>query len=142
MNAERAARHLPALAWDPLLGGYANSWAHALLAANQFQHQNLGAILEAAGGRFAQVGENLYYGTGGAADAGTAHLVLMASAEHRENMLLPQGRLVGIGAACGGGKLVVVEDFAINSGAPLPPPNQAVAPANPVVASDPGGAHC
>ena len=31
MNAERAARHLPALSWDPLLGGYANSWAHALL---------------------------------------------------------------------------------------------------------------
>ena len=40
------------------------------------------------------------------------------------------------------GKLVLVEDFAITAGAPLPPPNQPVAPATPVVASDPGGAHC
>jgi uncharacterized protein YkwD len=125
-----------------LLGGYANSWAHTLLAANQFEHQRLGAILEAAGGRLVQVGENLYYGTGSAADVGTAHLVLMASREHRENTLLPQGRLIGVGAACSGGKLVFVEDFAITAGAPLPPPNQAVAPATPVVASNPGGAHC
>ena len=49
----------------------------------------------------------------------------MHSADHRANMLLPQGQLVGIGAACLHGKLMVVEDFAIKMGAPLPPPGQA-----------------
>jgi uncharacterized protein YkwD len=142
MNAERAARHMPALAWDPLLAGFASSWAQTLLANHQFQHQSLGRIVEAAHGRLAEVGENLYSGTGGAADAGTAHLALMASVEHRENLLLPQGQLVGVGAACSGGMLVVVEDFGITMGANLPPPGQGVAPATPVVASNPDGAHC
>ena len=49
----------------------------------------------------------------------------MHSPEHRANMLLPQGQLVGIAALCSGGKLIVVEDFAIKMGAPLPPAGQA-----------------
>ena len=98
MNDERAARHLRPLAWDPLLAGYANSWAHTLLTSKPFRHQDLGAIIVGANGRLEEVGENLFAGTGAAADAGTAHLALMGSAEHRENILLPQGQLVGIGA--------------------------------------------
>ena len=142
MNAERAARHLRPLAWDPLLAGFANSWAHTLLTSSPFRHQDLGSILVAANGRLQQAGENLFLGTGAAADAGTAHLGLMGSATHRENLLLPQGQLVGIGTVCSGGKLIVVEDFAIKMGAPLPPANQAILPANPIVASNPAGAHC
>ena len=119
------------LTWDPLLAGYANSWARTLLVSKQFRHQDLGAILVAANGRLAQAGENIFAGNGAAADAGTAHLGLMGSASHRENLLLPQGQLVGIGAVCSGGTLVVVQDFAINMGAPLPPAGQGVAPAQP-----------
>jgi uncharacterized protein YkwD len=142
MNDERAARHLHPLGWDSLLAGYANSWAYTLLVSKPFRHQDLGAIIEGANGRLEQVGENLFAGDGTSADAGTAHLALMGSAEHRENMLLPQGQLVGIGVVCSGIKLIVVEDFGINMGAPLPPPNQAQAPAKPIVSTNPAGAHC
>jgi uncharacterized protein YkwD len=143
MNAERAARHEHPLAWNPLLAGYATSWAQTLHASHQFKHQSLGAIVNAAGGNFEEVGENLFLGGGAAAeDAGTAHIALMNSTEHRANILLKQGQLVGIGAACGGGILIVVEDFAIKAGAPLPPAGQAVPPAQPIVSSNPGGAHC
>jgi uncharacterized protein YkwD len=142
MNAERRARHLAPLAWDPLLAARANTWAHSLQATDEFRHQNLGTIAAAANGRFSEVGENIYSGTGSAADVGTAHLSLMRSLEHRENMLLPQGQLVGIGTVCTGGNLMVVEDFAIDMGAPLPPPGQSVPPMYPIVATDPDGAHC
>ena len=126
-----------------MLAGYASSWAGVLLPTGQLDHQDLGAILVAANGRFVEVGENLFLGAGpGAVDVGSAHLTLMESAEHRANMLLAQGKLVGIGAACGGGKLVVVEDFAITVGSPLPPAGQAVPAEYPIVSTNPGGAHC
>ncbi len=142
MNDERAARHLRPLTWDPQLAGYANSWAYTLAASNPIRHQNLGALLVGTNGRLEEVGENLFAGIGTDADAGTAHLALMGSAVHRENLLMPQGQLVGIGAVCSGGRLIVVEDFGINMGAPLPPANPAAPPALPVVATNPAGAHC
>jgi uncharacterized protein YkwD len=142
MNDERAARHMRPIAWDPQLAAYANSWARVLLISKPFRHQDLGAILVGANGRLQQVGENLFAGDGGAADAGSAHLALMGSSTHRQNMLLPEGQLVGIGAVCSGGRLIVVEDFGIKMGAPLPPANEPIAPLNPIVATNPSGAHC
>ncbi len=142
MNAERAARHLPPLAWNSLLAARASTWARTLLATGQFRHQDLSQIVAASGYRFEEVGENLFSGTGGAANAGTAHVALMGSVSHRENILLPQGQLVGIGAVCRGSKLVVVEDFAIKAGAPMPPPGQGIPPAQPIVAPSSGGASC
>jgi uncharacterized protein YkwD len=142
MNDERAARGLHAVSWDAQLAGYANSWAYTLVSTKTFHHQDLGAIIVGTNGRLEEVGENLFAGDGGAADAGSAHLGLMGSTEHRQNILLPQGQLVGIGAVCSGSRLIVVEDFGINMGAPLPPANQAIPPTNPIVASNPGGAHC
>ena len=79
---------------------------------------------------------------GGAADAGTAHVALMKSPDHRSNVLLPQGQLVGIGAVCSHGKLMVVEDFAIKMGAPLPPAGQPIPAENPIVAPGQAGAGC
>jgi len=142
MNAERRARHLGPFKWDVLLATRASGWAQSLLVSNGFKHQNLGAIANAAKGRFEEIGENLFSGTGGAADAGTAHLALMHSTEHRENLLLPQGQLVGISAMCLHGQLMVVEDFAIKMGSPLPPPHQAIPPLDPIVSTNEGGAGC
>ena len=142
MNTERVARHLKPVAWDALLAQRAAMWARTLLTTNSFHHQNLAIVANAAKGRFGEVGENLFSGTGAAADAGSAHVALMNSTEHRENILLPQGQFVGIAAACFHGKLMIVEDFAIKMGAPMPPAGQGVAPANPIVASDPRGAGC
>ena len=142
MNAERVARHLAPLDWDPLLAARAGNWADTLLTTDSFHHQNLESIAQAARGRFEELGENLFAGVGSGADAGAAHLGLMHSAGHRANMLLPQGQLVGIGAACLAGKLVVVEDFAIRMGAPYPPPGEPVPPVNPIVARKANGASC
>jgi len=142
MNAERAARNLAPLSWDQLLASRAQLWAQSLLATHAFYHQNLETIVNAANGRFEEVGENIFSGSGSAADAGAAHVGFMRSADHRANMLLPQGQLVGIGAACLDGTLMVVEDFAITMGAPLPPSGQAVPPENPIVAPQTNGASC
>ncbi len=142
MNAERGARHLPPLSWNQLLASRAKSWAQTLLAAGAFHHQNLEVIIKAADGSFEEVGENIFSGSGSAANAGAAHVGFMHSPDHRANMLLPQGQLVGIGAACLNGTLMVVEDFAIRTGAPLPPAGQPVPPMNPIVAPETNGASC
>jgi uncharacterized protein YkwD len=142
MNAERVARHLAPLSWDALLASRAQSWAQSLLATHGFYHQNLELIINAANGRFEEAGENLFSGSGSAADAGAAHVGFMRSADHRANMLLPQGQLVGIGAACLDGTLMVVEDFAITMGSPLPPAGQAVPSMDPIVAPQTNGASC
>ncbi len=142
MNAERGARGLAPLGWDPLLAARAGSWAHTLLATDAFYHQNLQGIANVARGRFEELGENIFAGEGSGADAGAAHVGFMRSADHRANMLMPQGQLVGIGAGCLHGKLVVVEDFAIRMGAPLPPAGQPIPPMNPIVAPKTNGASC
>ncbi|HEV8340200.1 MAG TPA: CAP domain-containing protein [bacterium] len=58
--------------------------------------------------RVRMVGENLAY----AQDLRAAHEALMASAGHRQNILLPEYRLIGIGVVDGGPLgVVVVQDF-------------------------------
>lgn len=60
------------------------------------------------GVRVRMVGENLAY----AQDLRAAHEALMASAGHRQNILLPEYRLVGIGVIDGGPYgLIVVQNF-------------------------------
>ena len=143
MNAERRHRHLQPLRRGPLLARWADRWARVLLVFHAFRHQNLGKIVVASDYRLEEVGENLFSGSGrGADDAGTAHLTLMRSFVHRENILLPQAQVVGIGAVCRGNMLMVVEDFGIHSGAPLPAAGQRVLPAQPIVADKAGGPTC
>jgi len=141
INAERAARGLHPLLADPLLHAFAENWARHLASTSTFEHQNLMIILQAANGRLEQAGENLFEGSGpGATDAGTAHNALMHSPGHRANILLPEERLVGVGAACMNGSLVVVEDFGTPSGITLlshPTP-----PLDPIAAGNLGGAGC
>jgi len=143
MNVERRNRHLRPLHTNRLLASWANRWARWLLATRNFRHQNLGRIIVSSHYRLAEVGENLFGGSGrGADDAGTAHITLMRSTTHRENILLPQAQLVGIAAVCIGEKLMVVEDFGIKAGAPLPPRGQRVPAPNPLIAKNLGGPHC
>jgi hypothetical protein len=140
INRERAARGLGLLVRDPLLQLFAKNWAVWLAMTNSFFHQDLGAILRASNGRFGEAGENLYAGDGSAHDAGSAHVGLMESPGHRENILLPEHQLVGVGAACVNDTLWVVEDFAARAGTPLP--DRSVPPLQPFVASDDDGASC
>ena len=64
----------------------------------------------------------------------------MLSDPHRANILVPEERLIGVGAACMNGELVVVEDFATPSGIPLaahPEPSL-----QPFRSTDQGGSSC
>jgi uncharacterized protein YkwD len=140
MNRERGARGLELMMQDPLLTQFARNWAARLAMTNSFFHSDLGVILRAANGRFAEVGENLFAGNGSAKDAGSAHLGLMMSPGHRANILLPEHHLVGVGAACVNGTLWVVENFAARAGTPLPP--RGIPPLAPFIASDDDGASC
>jgi uncharacterized protein YkwD len=143
MNTERRNRHMRPLQPNPLLARWANRWARWLISTQNFRHQNLLRIIVASRYRLAEVGENLFGGTGrGADDAGTAHITLMRSRTHRENLLLPQAQLVGIAAVCVGYRLIVVEDFGIKAGAPLPPRGQRIPPVRPIVAKNLAGPHC
>jgi uncharacterized protein YkwD len=139
INKERTARGLHTVTVDPLLSSSAAAWAHYLAWTGQFAHQDIGSILNRSNGRFVQVGENLYGGGGaGAVDAGTAHVTLMRSAIHRETMLLPEQRMVGVGAACFNGSLIVVQDFA----SAIPLKSHPVPPVNPIASPNEGGAGC
>jgi uncharacterized protein YkwD len=141
VNSERTARGLAPLRVDPVLQRYSQAHANHLAATGTFTHQNLMPILTASGGRFGQAGENLFAAAGaGATDAGTAHDALMRSPSHRANILLPEERFVGVGVACSGGRMVVVQDFASPMGVTLqawPTP-----PLQPMVASNLNGARC
>jgi hypothetical protein len=141
INTERLARRLHALYSDPVLAFMAANWAHYLAGNRQFKHQDLGTIMSLGAGRFEEVGENLFGGSGpGAIDAGTAHVSLMHSDGHRANILLPEEQLVGVGVACMNGELIVVEDFATPAGVPMLP--HGTPPLNPIASSNEGGSSC
>jgi uncharacterized protein YkwD len=143
INAERRNRGLRELRSNALLERYAEHWGRRLIKRRQLRHQNLARIIVASRYRLAEVGENLFRGSGrGAVDAGTAHITLMRSSSHRANILLPQAQVVGISALCAGRKLMVVQEFGIKAGAPLPKRGQRVMPLRPLVAKHLGGKHC
>ncbi len=138
-NTERAARGLPALAWDEGLGAAAGGWA-ANMAANGFRHQDMNALIGALGGRFSAVAENIVMLGSGMSSAGQAHLAWMRSDSHRAALLAPGLDRVGIGVVCAAdGSLWAVQDF----GGPGPVPGATgTPPPGPVAAPDPGGPAC
>jgi uncharacterized protein YkwD len=143
INAERRNRGLRELRSNPLLERYAEHWGRRSIKRRQLRHQNLARIIVASRYRLAEVGENLFRGSGrGAVDAGTAHITLMRSSSHRANILLPQAQVAGISALCAGRKLMVVQEFGIRAGAPLPKQGQRVMPLRPLIAKNLGGNHC
>jgi uncharacterized protein YkwD len=142
-NTERGARGLSPLAWHANLADTAQAWAQHLVATDTFQHQDLGAVLRSSpyAGNFGYLAENIYWGTYGAADAGSAHAGWMNSPSHRGALLTPELQYAGIGVVCAGNKLVAVQDFGILLGAPRPG-TRATPSLAPFVAADEGGTHC
>jgi len=143
INAERRARGLQPVSWDPALADAAKAWAGTMAMTNSFHHQDIGALIQSPpiAGRMGYLSENIYSGTGGAADSGTAHAALMGSDGHRSTMLTPELQYIGVGAACVNGQLWLVEDFSIGLGAPMPP-NRPTPPHDPFVSSDGNGSRC
>ncbi|MBI2942535.1 MAG: CvpA family protein [Chloroflexi bacterium] len=108
LNLERAAAGLPPLVMDDRLRAIAQSHSEEMVRLAYFAHESplTGALvdrLRRASIRYAAAGENLAY----APTVDAAHRGLMDSPEHRQNILSPAFRRIGIGAvnAVPGGRL-------------------------------------
>jgi peptidoglycan hydrolase-like protein with peptidoglycan-binding domain len=104
LNSERAAHGLPALTERSDLDAIAASWSAHMAAANSLQHNpQLANVVH----NWQAVGENVGEGPT-IADLDSA---FMASTEHRDNILDPTYRDVGVGVASGSGVLWITVDF-------------------------------
>ena len=110
VNNSRAAHGLGPLAWNDQLGGAAQCWSEHIAVTGDFSHQNLGALLgHPAFAGFSALAENIFRGRCGMS-ASEIHQSLMNSPLHRANILGAYSA-IGIGAACNGGTVAVVEVF-------------------------------
>lgn len=110
VNGERTSRGIRALVWDPRIVPVAEAYAKDMWERKYFSHvspegKDVGDRLEAANIKFQIAGENLAL----APTLATAHNGLMNSQGHRENILNPQFRKIGIGVVDNGiyGKIFV-----------------------------------
>ncbi len=120
MNQERVAEGLAPLVPHAGLRSVARVHGLEMFAYGYLSHRSRNGyspaqrVLEQRV-RVRLVGENLAY----APDVVTAHTALMASEDHRQNILSPQFSLVGIGVVDGGSYgVIIVQDF---SDAPTSP---------------------
>jgi uncharacterized protein YkwD len=117
LNLERTDRGLPTFVAHAGLRAAARAHAREMFTYGFLSHRSRDGRTPAQRVlnqqvRVGLVGENLAY----AADIRIAHTELMASDQHRQNILLPQFSLVGI-AVLDGGKhgVIVVQDFSAPS---------------------------
>jgi len=135
VNQARTAAGLTPLERQDAVEGIARAYARALFTTGFLSHlspegEGPRARLLADGVDADVVGENLAY----AADVLEAHAALMASPPHRDNILYPGYRRVGIGVTDSAGKgVVVVEDFTsdVRQSRRPPAPETAVGPTMP-----------
>ncbi len=100
-NQERAAHGLRELKANKKLRKAARGHSAFMVRASRFEHGDLGGRIRRAGYRGWTYGENIAWGTGHLATAGEIHRAWMDSPGHRENILRPQFRDIGIGIALG-----------------------------------------
>ena len=126
-NQERAAVGAPPLSLDPSLSTMAGDYAQRMVTERFFSHTSpdgggLADRFAAAGDDVEAGGENLYWGETSMGTPAATINGWMNSPEHRDNLLDPEFRRVGIGIALGAPKAVagpaatIVADF--DSGAP------------------------
>jgi uncharacterized protein YkwD len=110
LNGERADHGLAPLAGNERLGAAASAYAQDLVAGSYFSHtgrdgSGVRERIERAGylpaDRGWRIGENLAWGTGALALPGAIVQAWMNSPGHRENILNPSYREVGIGVVAG-----------------------------------------
>lgn len=138
VNAERAARGLPAYAWDGQLAGIAAQWA-AEMSRSGFRHRDLGSLFgDPAFDRWWGLGENIFTGSAPVFTSGDAHLAWMHSGGHRANVLEDGFDAVGIGVYCApDGRTFAVQNFG-RANPNLPPMGGATPPVDPIVSDDSG----
>ena len=115
VNAARVANGLRPLGLDAKLETAARSWSTSLLRTNTFTHGDFAGRMRAFHIN-GLAGENLAWASGSRSTAQTVVAMWLASPGHRENLLSPSYRRIGIGIARGtflgyGGAAVVDADF-------------------------------
>jgi len=132
LNAERRARGLAPLRWDGTLAAYAANWSKTMGSQGNLYHSNIGSLL----GPYNYVGENIAMGSAGVPDS-ALHINWMHSQAHRDNILAPGFRNVGIGVYCApNGSIWATQEFGRPSSSGSPPPYGANTPSNPVARTD------
>jgi uncharacterized protein YkwD len=110
LNAERTPRGLPALGENAMLTAASQVYSELMVDRQFFAHVtpdgvDLKARLLGVGyivdNSYWMVGENLAWGTGGMASPARIMQAWMESPGHRENILTPEFREVGLGVALG-----------------------------------------
>jgi len=112
LNRARVDSGVAPLAWSPALSEVAAGHAREMYLEGYFSHRSaatgsVGDRLEAAGVSYSLAGENLAL----AATATQVHDGLMGSLGHRENILRPEFRRVGVAVVEGPLGLMTVQVF-------------------------------
>lgn len=142
VNAERAARGLPALVWSADLARLAADWSGHMASTGTFAHRDLGAAGRLPGiSRFSALGENIAWVEGYQNDAFQLHSGWMKSDGHRQNILQPGFDSIGIGVVCSGGKAWATQNFGRASPS-TPNLSSATPPQDPITAVKLDGLVC
>jgi uncharacterized protein YkwD len=117
MNRVREANGLGALRFDPTLTRAARAHTRSMTSANVFTHGAFATRMRSFRVTGPRVGENLAWGSGSYGTARGIVQAWLASPEHRENLLRPGFRRVGLGELHArflgaAGATVVTADFA------------------------------
>jgi uncharacterized protein YkwD len=143
VNAERAARGLPSLTWDPQLAGLASDWSVQMAASGDFGHRDLATTIRQPGwaGVYTGLGENII--TGGGLTSNSSHAAWMNSPGHRENVVQPGFDSIGIGVYCdASGRLWATQNFGRHAGTSAPALVDGIPPLDPFVSPPTGGTGC
>jgi uncharacterized protein YkwD len=103
VNEERSKRGLVILSWDENIAKVARAHSADMFKRGYFAHENLDGLspfdrMKAGGISFMLAGENLAL----APNVEMAHKGLMESPAHKENILRPEFRKIGVGCQNGG----------------------------------------
>lgn len=143
VNAERAARDLPAPAWDEGLAAAARGWNAEMATRETLEHQDIGALLDRPPLQdLAGIGENVFRATG-PVPAGTVHAGWMRADDHRVNVLNPGWDRVGVAVLCAAdGSVWATQEFGRRAAVDLPPVAEEVPSAQPLVRPEDDGPRC
>jgi uncharacterized protein YkwD len=143
LNAERQARGLDTLTWDPDLANMAADWSQHMASTRSFSHRDLGAASSLPGiDKFSALGENIAWAMGYPNEALQLHTGWMHSDGHRSNMLQPGFDSVGIAVVCSDGRAWATQNFGRLDDSKAPDMASGTPPEDPIVATASDGLSC
>lgn len=113
LNVSRLRAKLPAVSWDGQVAAVARAHSNEMAQQNFFNHTSPSTgspfdRLKQAGIRYSFAGENIAYGQ---LDGIEAHMSWMNSAGHRQNLLHPSFKQLGVGVVLKDGRPYYTQNF-------------------------------